>query len=608
MCGIFGRVNFGETSVTEKELKKMGDQMWYRGPDGHGSHIHKNVGIGMRRLSIIDVEKSHQPLTNEEGSIHLVFNGEIYNYREIREKLILKGHFFRTQGDGEVILHLYEELGFDCLNELEGMFALAIYDQKKDILWVARDRIGIKPLFYLTTKKSFVFSSDLKSITAVEPQEINKESVFSYLAFSYIPEPQTIYQNIFKLEAGSQLLIKGRHLEKTKYWALHPTSGKFDSLRGVTSTLDALISTSVQKHMISDVPVGLMLSGGLDSSALLSYTSKLQSEQKIKTFTINFEGKFGEDTSFASQVSNMFDTEHHVLDISFSDQVSALDELIDRLDEPIADSALIPTFLISKAARSMGIKVLLTGAGGDEIFGGYARHFSGVFGSASWIAGSNLRRGLFHLLTKKSHPHLSRRFQSAAVNYGSMISGINLQFFSEVFTNKNDLQKIIKELEHAFSDTISQSPRIKMKVDLMHYLPNNVLALTDKAMMAASVEGRVPLLDHHVVEYCFALDDSLNPLNLKEKGLLKSLMRSVLPEDLIKRKKEGFNAPVRSWVDSCPEMIRKEIINNPTEMFSDIFDIGSLEKWLSSSQNLKSAGQSLYSLFVLNKWLRRHQY
>lgn len=606
MCGILGIINFDDNEVDIQDLVLMSNKMLHRGPDDKGFYVNKNVGIGMRRLSIIDPKGYCQPIYNEKKTIHLVMNGEIYNYIELRDSLIQKGYKFYTDGDAEVLVHLYEEMGFDAINEINGMFSFAIYDAEKDITWIARDRIGIKPLFYCRLNNRFIFSSDLSSLNLLIKSPTSRSSILSYLGHSYIPEPKTIYKDIYKLEAATQIIIKNKEIKKFKYWSLDNRQNGIFSIKSASQKLDLLLENSARLHTRSDVPIGLLLSGGIDSSALAAYISKDKRNIGLNSFTAEFQDKKSEDLKFSLMVAKKYRFKHIKSEININDQLNAINELIPIIDEPMADSALIPTYLLSKRAQKEGIKVLLTGAGGDEIFGGYDRHFINRKIDATWLAHNNFFKFFFQILSKYIYPDLFIRFKSTSINYAAMISGINYDILSKLLINNKDFNFIIDELNSRFSNSRKKNISSRMKIDLGDYLPNNILALTDKATMAASIEGRVPFLDHRLIEFCYSLPDNINFYKGEPKGLFKLLMKDTLPKQLLDRKKDGFNAPTNKWFNEYSYLLIDEIITNPNGNLFDILDINFFKSFKDSKNKYRSPGQTIYSIYFLNKWLNFH--
>lgn len=607
MCGIFGIINFNSTDVDKSNLKTMGDLMVNRGPDDEGYFIDGRYGIGMRRLSIIDIDGGHQPISNEDGSIHIVMNGEIYNYKELREDLIKKGHSFKTNSDTEVIVHLYEDMGEECVHLLNGMFSFAVYDENKKNLWLVRDRLGVKPLFYFKDSNRFVFSSDLTALNGVVNSSFDIWALTLYLGYSYIPAPYTAYTNVYKVMPGEQVHIKNNDATFSTYWSVDKVGGNFSSVDDAAKSLNHLIKDSIKMELRSDVPVGVFLSGGVDSSSIAVLAAEIESSHPLKTFTIDFIGKKGKDSEYANIISKQIKSEHHLLSVTAKDQFSALNELIPTLDEPMSDSAIVPTYMISREAKRLGVKVLLSGAGADEIFGGYPRHYTGKIASPTWFSTLPLfPRKMMCVIWKMINPAWSIRLATAAANFAVMISGANLELLRQSLFNNSHYVSLLRKYEDDFSMAYSRDSYPLMLMDTKDYLPNNILALSDKATMSHSIEGRVPLIDHRIVEFAFSLPEKTNILDGVQKGLFKKSLKDYLPSSLLNRKKEGFNAPVHTWVDQWHEEIREELFNESTDELKELVDLTIINKWINNPKLRKRAGDTLYSLYILNRWIRSH--
>jgi asparagine synthase (glutamine-hydrolysing) len=615
MCGICGIINFDNRSVELKDLHAMNDQMAHRGPDDDGYYRDSNIGIAMRRLSIIDLEGGQQPLSNEDGSIWIVLNGEIYNYIELRKKLLLKGHKFRTNSDTEVILHLYEDKGFKAVDDLNGMFAFALYDSRKKGLWLVRDRLGIKPLYYLQTKKRFIFASHLKSIRLMEKLKVSSESLLNYLGLAYVPTPMSIYEGVKKLLPGHYLWIERDQISQKKYWQVSEIQTWRGSAKEASAEVERLLTDSVNLRFRSDVPVGILLSGGVDSSALVAMGADSGGE-KITTLTINFQEKQGEDTRYANEIATKYSTIHRETNFGIDLFLKEIDELVNILDEPVADTALIPSYRLAKIARQHGIKVLLTGGGGDEIFGGYSRHYKARYGSPKWVAEnlSPYSKKIVSQLWTLIQPQRGLRASSPELCFATETSGANLSFLKKVLKEEGSFNKLVKSVSHRFSglsededDEYGYSYK-RMKVDIDNYLVDNVLSIVDKSTMAASVEGRVPLLDHRLVEFAFSLPAGINIANSEPKSIFKRMLNNHLPYELLNRSKEGFNAPVNRWMgESLSDVIRDELIGNPAPLVEQLFRLPLLEKILSAPGQRNMAGNSLYALYIFNKWWHAHE-
>lgn len=613
MCGIAGAFRFDGKMISGGDLKQMTDRMVQRGPDDDGFFIDGPVGIAMRRLSIIDVSGGHQPLTNEDKTLHVVLNGEIYNYIELREELIKKGHQFSSGSDAEVILHLYEEKGTRALEDLNGMFAFALYDSKIKTVWVARDRLGIKPLFFAHTKDYFAFSSDIKSLRSYHPSHVLSDQVIKYISLGYNPEDETMWDGISKLLPGHHAMISANgEVKIMPYWEISDIGTWTGSVADAEEQLEFLLHDSVRLQLRTDVPFGVFLSGGIDSSALVAIASD-QLTEPLKTFTIDFEGKeSGGDAFFAKQVSRRYATEHFNLKMTSQDAVKALDQILNIVDEPLGDSALLPVYVLSKYAREQGIKVLLNGAGGDEIFGGYARHSQPKFGSPTWVADNipdPIRTGIAYSWSL-FQPQRGLRAADPRLAWGVSISGVDLGAMRSVSKDPGQLQAVFNALYTEHSQLLEKPVNHsyayhRMLMDIKKYLPDNILSLTDKATMAASVEGRVPLLDHRLVEFAFSLPEAYNLLNKSPKGLFKKVAAKWLPQELFNRKKEGFNPPDKGWFgDILKGQLAEELLGSQVSVLKDIISTKKLEQLLKDPVRSQHAATTLYGLYFFNKWYR----
>ena len=608
MCGIFSIVNFDGDSVSETLLSLMSKKMYHRGPDDGGMFIDSNVGIGMRRLSIIDIEGGHQPIANETKDVHIVLNGEIYNYKELRSDLIKQGHEFSTNSDVEVLVHLYEEYGCECIEKLNGMFAFVLYDQKNKKIWIARDRLGIKPLFYYYDDSRLVVGSDLSSVNAIVRQKIDRYSMVLYLGHSYVPAPKTIYKNISKLMPGEQIEIENNTIKISRYWTVDDYSEKGIEKQKAIGLLRKALDETIKLQTRSDVPVGLFLSGGVDSSAIAALTKEVRAECQFYTFTVDFVDKSSEDPKYAEEVGREINSIHHLIEVTESDQINALGRLMSKMDEPVSDSAIVPTYIISEKAKELGVKVMLTGAGGDEVFGGYARHFNGKFGSAAWLTSlpTLVKKILFipfYLFNKKLHWRLS----NSQNNFLYSISGVNVELLKESLIDSSYYDRLLNGFLKDFKLSLSKDSYSKMKLDIKNYLHNNILSITDKATMAASIEGRAPLLDHNLVELSFKMPEQLNLLNGVEKGLFKESVKNLISKGILERKKDGFNPPIYSWIDQWKESIEVEFSENITPELEEVIDIQVVKKWLNNNKLRSKSAETLYALYLLNYWIREHR-
>ncbi len=612
MCGIAGIFNFDKQSVRREQLSAMTNRMIERGPDDDGFYTSGAVGLGFRRLSIIDLEGGHQPLTNEDETLQLVFNGEVYNHIELRDQLISRGHRFRTKSDAEVLLHLYEENGIDVLSDLNGMFSFALFDKKRNALFMARDRLGIKPLFYATARNKIVFASDIRALRSEIKTELDKNAVLKYIALAYVPGTETMWDGIKKLSPGHYMWVEADgNIKCERYWSVSPSGKWSGSLTEAKAQLDAHLNDAVRLQMRSDVPVGIFLSGGVDSSALVAYASKL-TQDPLRTYTINFSGKNSEDAKYAQLVAEKYGTNHCEIQMDASDIDQAMDDLLGHMDEPISDSAIFPAYLISRAAYKQGVKVLLNGAGGDEIFGGYGRHWPPRLGSPAWVAESlpSVMRTLISAVWARFQPHRGLRASNPIFAWVNGISGVNLNACQQLLRHPAMYAEMISAIKEEYAEITHAKSGLnytydRMALDLKTYLPGDVLALTDKATMAASVECRVPLLDHRLVEFAYSLPADINLIGGKPKGLFREVLTNRLPTELLDRKKEGFNAPITEWMQTQGVLrLEDELLGRTVPIVDDLFDKKALAALLGNKDKSRHAAETLFSIYLLNRWCR----
>lgn len=610
MCGIAGIYNSDFKLVERDVLRSLTDFMEKRGPDDSGFFLSGHLGLGFRRLSIIDLVGGHQPLSNEDKSVHLIFNGEIYNYKELREELLAKGHNFSTNGDAEVLVHLYEEYGVLALEKLNGMFAFALYDSFSDELLIARDRLGIKPLFYKVIGKTFVFASDSFSISRVFPSKISNQSALDYLGFAYVTDESSIWDGIHKLKPGHFLRIKdGSDAEIKCYWSIPAIKNWQGSFLMAQKELDYLLRDSIDLELRSDVPVGLFLSGGADSTALLAYASDISSSS-LSTFTVNFSEKNSLDAFFSKHVAKIYGSNHFQIDYDLNQFENDFERFIPNMDEPISDSAIFPAYFLSEYAKKKGISVLLNGAGGDEIFGGYRRHFPPRFGSPTWVA--ELTKGKINQFISAGIGCINSsggwRAQNPAYSWVAGISGANLSLLSKIVRDANIFNDMLIRLVNKFGEVTHNTDPAnysysRMLYDVKTYLPENILALTDKATMAASVECRVPMLDHRLVEFAFSLPSDINLKNGISKSLFKSVISDLVPKEILARKKEGFNVSLEQ------QLISKNFdkyFDKVHPIVNELIDIKKLA-YLNSSGGMRSIDyETVFSIALLNLWAISH--
>lgn len=558
----------------------MTQQLRHRGPDQQGTFCDEAVSLGHRRLSIIDLSgHGRQPMTNEDGSVQLAFNGEIYNFQELRDELLQKGHTFRSQTDSETIVHAYEEYGADCLARLRGMFAIAIWDARQGSLLVARDRIGIKPLYYWQANGQLVFGSEIKAILQADavPRELNRQALYDYLGFEFVPAPDTMFAGIHKLPAGHYLQWQSGKTTVAQYWDLSYANPTDLSYGDAVDRLRELLEEAVRTHLVSDVPLGVFLSGGLDSSALVAMMRK-HITGPLRTFTIGYAEKSFSEVDYAEQVAREFDTEHHVLmldDITADD----VERTLWHLDEPMTDLSTVPLFFACKKAREF-ITVCLSGEGGDEIFAGYDRF------KASRL--DRLYRGLMPaLLREKAVGPLATRLRDRPQKKGPVnffkrfVEGSRLpadgqhlrwQYFLQpsladaLFTNASrdsitmDPFRVLREHDARY-DGNGRLNR-ELYLDTRFMMTDSVLMKVDRMSMAHALEIRVPLLDHVFVEFNASLPDTWKMKGLQTKRIFRSALEGLLPHNIVYRGKQGYSLPVK-------HLLRGQLRDYMTQLLND---------------------------------------
>ena len=621
MCGICGIINFDHFPVQESILNEMNNSISHRGPDDHGIYIYKNSGIAHRRLSIIDLGSGHQPIANEDNTIWLVFNGEIYNYRSLREYLLQKGHQFRTDTDTEVIIHLYEELGCGCIEKLEGMFAFAILDQQKEKLLLARDRMGQKPLFYTLQNNVFVFASELQAIVKHPKinKEINFQGVHDFLTLQYIPAPNTIYKNISKLMPSSYLELE---LHKTDYkthkYYQCSFKNKLDiSYEDAKVKLRELTTEAVKKRLMSDVPLGSFLSGGIDSTIVTGLMAEI-TDNSVKTFTIGFGNSRYDERNYAKETALKFQTDHNVKIVNPND-FSIVEKLIKNYGEPYADSSMLPTFLLSKFAGEK-VTVALSGDGADELFAGYYRYLAFKYSTKADIIPISIRKLLYKtastLLSKGTD---ERKIVSKIHRILRMAATPSGKRYLDIISRTDETQKLSiygKHIEkQELSDTQKYFDRINskltaensveklMELDMHTYLPYDILTKIDIASMSNSLELRSPFMDHKLIEFVNSL-----PLEYKLKGnrrkrILVDTFSDIIPNNLQHRNKMGFGVPIASWLRNDWKKHSNELLLGGNGIKNGYFSKEVLSKILSQHQDNQTDNSYLiWSLMIFELW------
>ncbi len=623
MCGICGYIHLDKSKrPSEAILKSMMDTLKLRGPDDAGVFLKNNVALGHRRLSIIDLASGHQPMTNVDGSIAIVYNGEVYNFPEIKDELIKKGRSFKTHSDTEVVIQAYEEYGVDCLKLFNGMFAFAIWDSRKDLLFVARDRFGKKPLYYGTFDNQFIFGSELKALLKHPSarKEINTDAVSKYLAYEYVPTPYSIFKNIYKLEPASYLVLKNGKTEIKEYWDLEFERGaKFD-LKEAEKRLLELLKESVRKRLISDVPLGVFLSGGIDSSAVVAMMAELMDPKSIKTFSIGFKEKSFDESSDARRVAEYFGTDHREEILDPGAMLGIFPKILDLLDEPFADSSIIPTYLVSKFTRQH-VTVALGGDGGDELFLGYPSFLAHKIDEyLSMIPGALKKIPLQVLarITAASTDYMSANFKAKRFLRGLDFSGdVRHQAWIGSFTpreQKNlflpglglDLgqSKIYAPTKRAFDNTAKLAPLDKaIYIYVKTYMTDDILTKVDRASMANSLEVRAPFLDADFARFACSIPVSQKLKNFNTKWILKDALKGKLPEETLKKSKKGFAVPVAKWLKEDLRPMLDEAFDRKKIEREGIFDYNYVNKLKDEfAANENDTRKEIWSLFMFEMW------
>ena len=638
MCGIAGIFNYNGRSVDSKVLKKMTDVLYHRGPDDEGYYVNSldlqgknlkwkygagrgNVGLGHRRLSIIDISTGHQPMTNEDQTIWITYNGEIYNFLDLKKELISKGHRFQTDSDTEVIIHGYEEWGEDCVKRLRGMFAFAIWDEKKQSIFLARDRIGIKPLYYYADQSRLVFGSEMKAILEYPDikRELDPEALYDYLCLLYIPAPKSIFKRIYKLLPGHTLTVKSGNITKHKYWDL-----VFDENSGVSEEdwceriIDKL-RESVDIRLVSDVPLGAFLSGGVDSSAVVALMSSLR-KNPVRTASIGFGEQEFNELPYARQIVESCGTDHHEMMVD-PDAVDVLGKLVWHFDEPFADSSAIPTYYVSRVAREK-VTVALSGDGGDENFAGYRRYYF-----------DRLENNLRNLLPTPFRHHiigaLAKIYPKAdwlpqVFRAKTLLTNISLDPVEGFYNSMSWFQSVRKdilspgtrkELEGydplsqfcRYYDTVNTSdPLSKVQyIDIKTYLVDDILTKVDRASMANSLEVRVPVLDHEFMELVATVPSAMKLKGKDAKYIFKKALSPLVPKACLYREKKGFSIPLSKWLKNELRGLFEKKVLSPNGFCLSYLDGNSVEHlWKSHIAGQREYSSELWAILFLEEWGR----
>jgi asparagine synthase (glutamine-hydrolysing) len=593
----------------------MTDRISHRGPDDFGYFRDGQAGLGHRRLSIIDLGGGRQPIFNEDGSVVVVFNGEIYNYQEITADLLAHGHVFRTRSDTETIVHAYEQYGDNCVDLFRGMFAFALWDRTRRRLLLVRDRLGIKPVYYYHGRDALVFASEIKSLLEAGgvPREVDETALGLYLAQRYVPGPRTMFKNIFKLQPGHLMVVESGHVAIRKYWDI-----RYDPAGGAASDpsqFEQLLEESVRLRLIAEVPLGVFLSGGLDSSAILATMSRIRKGEPIQTFCVGYEASGGADRdnefTYARGVAQRFGAEHHEFTLGAEDFRDFIPKLVWHLDEPLADPSCIPLYFLSRLARQH-ITVVLSGEGADEVLGGYSiyskmlaletlRRIPGV-GSMAGLLARRFGGGRYQDILRMAALPMEQRYRGVSRGFRPALQARLMGQTGPV--GQQRWTEALNQIYAPLFDAVSKASSLDqmLYVDSKVWLPDDLLLKADKMTMANALELRVPFLDHKLVEFAARL-----PRNAKLRGgtgkvLLRNIMKDVLPKSIVHRSKKGFPVPTMSWLRGPLKDFTRETLLAQGSACHNYFDPQVLREIVDRHEAGADRQQEIWTLLVFEQW------
>src|SRR5215471_19127943 len=624
MCGISGVA--GTLRAARGTLQAMNDALRHRGPDGEGFFWPEadEVGLAMRRLAIIDLTTGDQPIFNEDGSVCVVYNGEIYNFPELRQDLEARGHTFATQADTEVIVHAYEEFGPACVERLWGMFALAVWDSRAKRLLLARDRLGKKPLLYSLTPdaRGIAFGSEMQSLLAHPsvPREVDPSAIDDYLTYLYVPAPNTIYRDVRKLPPGHRLIWQAGHVTLEPYWQVHFG----DKLRltedEALEQFGALFRDAVRRRLMSDVPLGAFLSGGMDSSSVVAEMSENKAAP-VKTFSIGFGERDFDELRYARQVAERFGTEHYELTVE-PHALEILPELVRHYGEPYGDSSAVPTYYVSQLTRQH-VTVALNGDGGDELLAGYERHWAARIAARYDTIPGVVRHGLIRPLIpllpeprqRRAFLRRAKRFMTAAHlpvldRYLHWVGAYSPSQKAALYTDEFAFGLRSNASGRWLQEALAPEPRLDpvdavLRADTLLYLPGDLLAKVDIASMANSLEARSPFLDHRMIELCAALPSAYKLKGRTSKWLLRRLMQDRLPPDILRRPKMGFGVPVGEWLRGELRPLLDDTLLSARAVGRGFFDPHAVRAMVDEHVSRRAdRAAHLWALLMLELWLR----
>lgn len=626
MCGITGKLFFNQDKTLEYELiKKMCDTLIHRGPDDEGIFVDGNFGFGMRRLSIIDIKSGHQPIFSRNGELAIVFNGEIYNYPDLKKELEGLGHRFVTNSDTETILKAYQQWGMDFPNKLNGMFAIAIWDSKDKKLILVRDRIGVKPLYYYLDDEKLLFGSEIKAILADDTIErkLNYKALDLYLSLLYVPNPYSMIEKISKLPPAHYLICQNGKTEIHKYWNLEFAPDSTRSIQDFSEEFNRLFEDSVKIRMLSEVPLGAFLSGGIDSSAIVAKMAK-NSAKPVKTFSIGFkEGGYHDETIYAELIAKKYNTDHITFKVG-SEVLDMMEKYVYHFDEPFADYAAFPTYIVSKLAKEH-VTVVLTGDGGDELFAGYDRYLNEKIADVYRFLPRILRLSILPNLCNAAKSFINPNSRAYTLLQGIALRSVDSEKATdiryldrfEIFGEADKRNVLIgkefaknsqfNELLQYWHDT-GDNLNNRLNFDILTSLPEDMLTKVDRVTMAVSLEARVPFLDYRIVELSAKIPSNIKLNGLKLKSFLKNAFQGELPPNILNRAKHGFSSPLDKWLrEDLSELVletlsQKNLENIPIFNFKFIKEIIYLHFTRKANHGLQ-----IFMIMIFVLWFKRYK-
>lgn len=622
MCGIAGKVDHsGSVGVRRDLLEEMCTAIEHRGPDSRGLFIDDNVGLGIQRLRVVDLVTGDQPIYNEDRSIVVVLNGEIYNFAELRSDLRRRGHHFVTQGDTEAVVHLYEEHGPACVGLLHGMFAFALWDRRRRRLLLARDRIGKKPLYYAVRGRELTFASELRALMFGDPdhRDVDPLAVDAFMRLGYVPPPLSIFSGVSKLPPGHTLIFQDGHVQIDRYWRLdYSRKLHVDDPRELHEPIREHLRAATRKRLVADVPLGAFLSGGIDSSAVVGAMAEA-SPRPVKTFSIGFASARFDELEYARRIAKLFGTEHHEF-VVHPDAVAMLPKIVRHYGEPFADASAIPSFYLAQMTRSE-VTVALNGDGGDEAFGGYTRYVSNALAARLDVLPGGLRRALAsqgrrldggddQSVVSKARRLMTGLAYTPAERYERYLALLDpaerASLYSPEFAASISHRSEESVIGRAWAEASGNDVRdVMLEVDTATYLPGDLITKIDIATMAYGLEARSPLLDHALMQFAASIPANLKIRGREKKWIFRQALRGWIPDEILDRPKQGFSVPIGQWLRHELHDVVRDVLLDPSTAERGYFRPEAVRVMLDrQAAGVDAATKPLWALFMLELWHR----